>query len=455
MSISRRKFLKYSGVFGAGMGMQGVFPSFSMAQGMGSQTGEDYKALVCVFMLGGMDCHDTLIPYEQSLYNQWASIRSPMLGGYTTARTRANLLPLTGRQYALPPEMTGLHQLYGQGKAGVVSNVGPLLGHLTRAQFEAETAKLPSRLFSHNDQQSTWAGGAPEGTTQGWGGAFTDAMVKKGYNSSPEFSAITSGGLPLMVTGEHTAPFNVSDEGASRIYALEEEFDDPSLRDSINQYFKGQNQHADSMIKQDMRKRLGDAINSNEKYNSYIGGATPLTTQFPAGQLGPQLKAVTQAIQIRNQLGAGRQMFMVSMGGFDTHDRQAKKLPQLQKDLDAGILAFTQAMEELGISDKVTLFTASDFGRSLVVNGDGTDHGWGGHHFVVGGAVQGGQVWGTPPPPTLNHDWDAGNGRLIPQYSVEQMASPLGKWFGLSDTELDVALPRRGSFNNSAISIFS
>ena len=130
-----------------------------------------------------------------------------MLGGYTTARTRANLLPLTGSQYALPPEMTGLHQLYGQGKAGVVSNVGPLLGHLTRAQFEAETAKLPSRLFSHNDQQSTWAGGAPEGTTQGWGGAFTDAMVKKGYNSSPEFSAITSGGLPLMVTGEHTAPF--------------------------------------------------------------------------------------------------------------------------------------------------------------------------------------------------------------------------------------------------------
>ena len=112
-------------------------------------------------------------------------------------------------------------------------------------------------------------------------------------------------------------------------------------------------------------------------------------------------------------------------------------------------------MEELGISDKVTLFTASDFGRSLVVNGDGTDHGWGGHHFVVGGAVQGGQVWGTPPPPTLNHDWDAGNGRLIPQYSVEQMASPLGKWFGLSDAELDVALPRRGSFNNSAISIFS
>ena len=148
------------------------------------------------------------------------------------------------------------------------------------------------------------------------------------------------------------------------------------------------------MIKQDMRKRLGDAINSNEKYNSYIGGATPLTTQFPAGQLGPQLKAVTQAIQIRNQLGAGRQMFMISMGGFDTHDRQAKNLPQLQKDLDAGILAFTQAMEELGISDKVTLFTASDFGRSLVVNGDGTDHGWGGHHFVVGGAVQGGASLG-------------------------------------------------------------
>lgn len=454
MGFSRRNFLKYSGVLGAGLGMQSAFPNLAMAQSMSNQSGEDYKALVCVFLLGGMDCHDTLIPYEQALYNQWASIRNPMLGGYSTARTRANLLPLTGSQYALPPEMAGLHQLYSQGKAGVVSNVGPLLNHLTRAQFEAETAKLPSRLFSHNDQQSTWAGGAPEGTTQGWGGAFTDAMVKKGYNSSPEFSAITSGGLPLMVTGEHTAPFNVSDGGASRIYAMEEEFDDLSLRNSVNNYFKGQTQQANSMIKQDVRQRFADAINSNEKYNAYIGDVTPLTTQFPVGQLGPQLKAVTQSIQIRNQLGAGRQMFLVSMGGFDTHDRQAKNLPKLQKDLDAGILAFTQAMEELGISDKVTLFTASDFGRSLVVNGDGTDHGWGGHHFVVGGAVQGGKVWGTPPPPSLNHDWDAGNGRLIPQFAVEQMASPMGRWFGLSDTELDMALPRRSVFDTSAIPIF-
>lgn len=175
--------------------------------------------------------------------------------------------------------------------------------------------------------------------------------------------------------------------------------------------------------------------------------APSLTTMFPTGGFGSQLKAVAQAISARQSLGVSRQILIVGMGGYDTHSAQATSLPGLHTALDGGIVAFQQAIVELGLSNQVTLFTASDFGRTLAINGDGTDHGWGAHHFVVGGGVNGNQIIGDIPLPTFDHAQDAGGERLIPTISVEQYAAALGQWLGLSNEQVLAALPNITNFS--------
>ena len=177
----------------------------------------------------------------------------------------------------------------------------------------------------------------------------------------------------------------------------------------------------------------------------------PFSTTFGDNFLGRQLRAVANTIAIRDALTVNRQVFFVAVGGFDTHSGQVGSMPTMQREIDEGVVGFYRAMQELGLSNDVTLFTASDFGRTLSVNGDGTDHGWGGHHFVVGGAVQGGQIYGDIPPYELGHDLDAGNGRLIPTTSVEQFAEPLGRWFGLNDSEIAAALPNLSNFGGAGL----
>jgi uncharacterized protein (DUF1501 family) len=183
------------------------------------------------------------------------------------------------------------------------------------------------------------------------------------------------------------------------------------------------------------------SLDANDTLDSALQNGSPLSTVFPESDLGAQLRTVAQTIAVRETLGVARQVFFVGLHGFDTHSAQATNLPALQQDLGDSIAAFYTATEELGIANEVTTFTAADFGRTLTVNGDGTDHGWGGHHFVVGGAVNGGDIYGDIPVSQLGHGQDAGNGRLIPSASVEQFAAPLGSWFGLNEDELNAALP--------------
>ena len=209
-----------------------------------------------------------------------------------------------------------------------------------------------------------------------------------------------------------------------------------------------------SLLEQDFAVAMGSSLRNNEAYNAGSSQASALSTAFPGGPLGDQLRSVSQAIAARDALQVNRQVFFVGLGGFDTHSNQVLDLPPLQRQLDAGITAFVQAIRELGVSQDVTLFTASDFGRTLAVNGDGTDHGWGNHHFVVGDAVNGQRILGEMPPYELGHAMDAGGGRWIPTLSVEQFAAPLGQWFGLSDSDLQAALPNLANFSGPAINYF-
>ncbi|HPF23148.1 MAG TPA: DUF1501 domain-containing protein [Hyphomonas sp.] len=458
MSISRRHLLKGIGATALSAAtLSTLSQALNGFQSANAAVVTGYKALVCIFLYGGCDTHDVLLPYDQTSYNKFVNIRSSMLGAYNGARDRTRLLALTptnsadfgGRQFALPPEMPGLHGLFQAGNAAIVANTGPLIKPLNRTQWEQQTVPVPKQLFSHNDQQSTWVASAPEGAQFGWGGRFGDAVVVSGANNNREFTTITTSENDLFLTGANVLPYQVGLKGTSEINALTE-FTDPAISNLLRRHFAAMDFRRNNLIETDVARIAEKSVVLNEAYNDALANLIPLNTDFPPSYLGSQMQAIANAIAIRDNLSVRRQVFFASIGGFDTHSGQARELPALLADLDATISAFYAAMGELGLADSVTLFTASDFGRTLAPNGDGTDHGWGSHHFVVGKAVQGQKIYGQVPQPEFGHAQDAGNGRLIPTTSVEQFAEPLGRWFGLNDAEIATALPNLSSFNTAS-----
>lgn len=464
MSLSRRLFMK-SALASAmtGATLSTLAPSLHQFQAQAASA-SGYKALVCMFFFGGLDTHDILIPYDPSSYNAYGEIRQGLIARYAAqdgnSRQRAQLLPLApenaadfaGRQFALPPELPGIHSLFQSGRAAVVANVGPLAEPTTRAQFNNRSVTLPARLYSHNDQQSTWMANKPEGAQFGWGGRFADAILRSGSAQIPEFTAITTQGNQVFLTGEHVLPFPVDLNGAGRFDLVEGFRDNPFGQDGNRTYERLRAHFLESgnrtnLIERDMGLALAGALEKNEAFNSAVENAPTLQTDFPGSGIARQLQAVAQTIATRNTLLMNRQIFFVGRGGFDTHSNQAGNLPRIMAEFDAAVTAFQAALEEIGAADDVTLFTASDFGRTLAVNDDGTDHGWGSHHFVIGNAVRGNRIYGDVPPPAFEHDYDSGHGRLIPTLSVDQFAGALGRWFGLNDSELLTALPGLAAFD--------
>ena len=459
---TRRAFLKdvlnHSMAMPLMMSGTSILSSLSSINAQATET-DDYRALVCVFLFGGMDCHDTLIPFDEFSYNNFVNARSTLFDSYNalpngSTRTRDRLLGLNParsfgeRQFALPPELSGLHSLFEGGKAAIAGNVGPLIEPTNRDSYFDKTATLPSRLFSHNDQQSTWMAFAPEGSAKyGWGGQFGDNLMDRNLESV--FGQISLYGNTVFLTGDNVQAYQVGTEGVPSIGVIDESTEDLSaiLRD----HFASEGDIRENLFERDFINISRRSLDANDLLTSALDTASSLTTQFPPTRLGAQLKTVAETLSIRGTLGANRQIFFAGLGGFDTHSAQALKLPELQQELSDAIAALYAATEELGIEQEVTTFTAADFGRTLTANGDGTDHGWGGHHFIVGGAVNGGDIFGEIPESTLGHSQDAGNGRLIPTSSVEQFAAPLGQWFGLNEAELNLALPGFKNFPEGAM----
>ena len=461
MSFNRRRFLTSAGALGAAS-LLGIGSSLSRFQAHAATT-TGYKALVCVFLYGGLDNYDTILPYDQGSYDRYADIRASLMslynnmpGGSTRVRDRMlrlepdNASSFGTRQFALPEEMSGIKGLFDEGNAAIVGNVGPLIEPLTRTEWEADSAVTPKRLFSHNDQQSTWMSSEPEGSQYGWGGRFAEATVNSGADTNREFATITSFGSSLFLTSDTVRPFQVGLEGATEIDVLSR-FEGEEIYEQLQGHFKAMNFNRSNLIERDVAAAMSNALENNQVFNQSLATAQPFATEFPDNYLGQQLSAVARTISIRDTLLMSRQVFFVGIGGFDTHSDQVDNLPGLQREVDGAVVAFYRAMQELGLSDQVTLFTASDFGRTLTVNGDGSDHGWGGHHFVIGDAVQGRRIYGDIPPYDFDHAYDADQGRLIPSVSVEQFAEPLGRWFGLNDSEISAALPGLANFDAGSL----
>ena len=439
-NASRRAFLKR----GAALSLAGSATPFALSlAAMGeaaAANATDYKALVCVFLYGGNDYANTLVPYDAPSYAAQLQYRSNL------AIDRNSLTPLLlnpatalpdGRQYALAPGLDPLLPLFNAGKMGVLLNVGTLVQPTTKAQYSAGSVPLPPKLFSHNDQQSFWQSESPEGAASGWGGRIGDLFAAGNGNAT--FTAISVSGNAVYLSGKTAVQYQMTPSGSVPVAGLQSPlFGSAACSSALNQLMTATRVN---LFENEYARVSARSIAANTQVSSALSSVS-LSTPFPTGNnLGDQLKTVARLIAARSTLGAKRQVFFVSISGFDTHDSLLAVHPGLMKTVGDAMGAFHQATVELGVSSQVTAFTASDFGRTLVSNNDGSDHGWGSMHFVVGDAVKGQRFVGTAPVIANNGPDDVGQGRLLPSTSVDQYAATLATWFGVSATDLASVLP--------------
>ncbi len=454
-TLARRAFLRRCGQL-AMMGAAAPLGLNLAAMGeAAAQTAGDYKALVCVFLFGGNDYANTVVPFDAASYASYARIRTgialPQDQLQATRLMAAQPLP-GGQEYALHPAMGALAGLFNDGHAAALLNVGPLVVPTTRRQYDARSVPLPPKLFSHNDQQSVWQSQAAEGATNGWGGRLGDLAMAG--NSGALFTCVSLSGASVLLAGRDTVQYQCTPAGAVAVGALSNSFfAQPAMRSAFAELLQQPRGHAlENAYNQVMRRGIG----AQQQVSQATAGVA-LNTPFAAGnRLAAQLRMVARLIGAHGALGVRRQVFMVSLGGFDLHDDLTRRHPALLQQVSEGMAAFYQATQELGLAQQVTAFTASDFGRTLSSNGDGADHGWGSHHLVVGGAVRGRAFYGAPPPVSVGNTgapedaWHVGQGRLLPSTSVDQFAATLGKWFGVSDTDMRLVLPGIGNFGGAA-----
>lgn len=475
---SRRAFLRRSGqlaMTGAGLPVALNLAAMSEAAAFDAT---DYKALVCVFMFGGNDYSHMVIPYDDPNYNLYNTIRggggaNQAAGGIALSKASltATLLNPTvapvdnvagtgTRQYAFHPAMTGLAGLFNTGKAAVQLNVGPLVVPLTKAQFSTgnrTTYPVPPQLFSHNDQQSLWQSSSPEGSTVGWGGNMGDLALSGNGNSL--FTCMSVSGNAVFLSGDTALQYQLTTNGAIKIRPATDStvYGSTAVRSTLNNLVRQMT--STNKIENEYNKVTDRALTYESMVTTTLANNVTLPTTFPTGNFGDQLKMVARLIKGRAGLGSvKRQVFFVSLGGFDLHDGLLAQGAVNMDRVSAGMTAFHNEMVAQGMADKVTAFTASDFGRTLASNGDGTDHGWGSHHIVVGGAVKGAAFYGTPPPVSVGSttapvdQWQLGQGRLLPTTSVDQYAATMAKWFGVADAEMAGVLPKIGNFGGTAAS---
>ena len=430
-----------AGAFGGKLGLVGS----ALAAG-GDYAGlSDHRTLVCVFLYGGSDSFNLFVPTDANLMADYRSSRGVLAlpESQLIASERDPSVAFNARL----PEMRAL---YDQGRAAVVANVGNLITPVTRAGFEAGTDRVPDDLFAHNHQQQQWMKGYPSRPAArvgaGWGGRMADLLLEANGSAALP-CAISLAGSNAFLPGLTTRSLSVDPlYGPKRLYWMDGRTGGTrnSLRAaSMDRILALQSGH---LLKAFAADGYRGALDSSEALVSALA-ANPRSDDpgfAGAGRFGLQLRMAAQLIGARRSLGQKRQILFVGLGGWDTHDAQGARLAQLSGILDQGLAAFhrtVQAMPEVD-DDSVTAFTASDFGRTLTINGDGSDHGWGGHYLVTGGAVRGGQVAGRWPSYRIDGEDDAGDkGRMIPSMSINQYGAALARWMGLSNRDVTALFP--------------
>jgi uncharacterized protein (DUF1501 family) len=445
--MKRRSFLTHAGALAgsAALSQLGVFAAQAAS-------GSDYKALVCIFLYGGNDSNNMLVPIDSSGYANYAKLRS------TIALPQAQLLPLSVAggtpEFGLHPALPGLQTLWHSGSLAVVANVGTLVQPLTKAQYLLTTTVKPESLFSHIDQQHQWQASISNTSSSntGWGGRLSDQLASLNINASVP-PMISTGGNNLFVTGAASQALVIPISGSFGLSGFSTGSADAARRSALAQLL-GIDQQAD--LVNAAQNVMSGALTGSATLNPILTTTdATLTGRFGAltSNFAKQMLAIAKVIEARSSLGASRQVFLATLGSFDTHTDEVNRQQSLLADLDAGLTAFHGAMADIGAGSSVTSFTLSDFSRTLLPNtGGGTDHAWGSHHLVIGDAVHGGQFYGTMPTLALGGPDDEGSeGRWIPTTAVDQYAATLAAWFGADASTLANVLPNLASFSPNTL----
>ena len=466
--LSRRKFL---GACCASVGATGLLSTLAQLRLMGAVASPDngpvsppragapqpdYKALVCLFLAGGNDANNLVIPTDAATYAAYAAGRGAL------ALPQNAVLPITprtndGRTWGIHPAMTELRNLFNSGQFAVLANVGTLAYPMTKAQYTSGSVPRPSQLFSHNDQQVEWQSSiADKPFVTGWGGRLAD--LTNAFNANNRISmSITLNGQNSFQVGKKIDQYAVGTGGAIALTGTGTGTSVNGLRTAaLNDALAMQN---GNLFETAFGGVTAGALGASSLVSSVITGASPFTALFNAANnsgLAQQLHMVARLVNAQQSLNLKRQIFFVRVGGFDLHDNQVTAgattsgaHANLLRDISLSLNAFNNALTQIGAQNQVTTFTSSDFGRTYNTNGDGSDHGWGSHHFLMGGAVQGGDIYGKMPTFAIDGPDDTGRGRWIPTTSVDQYAGTLAKWFGVSATDMPVVLPNLGRFASS------
>lgn len=499
-NAARRLFLKQAGALstlGAGAPLAASLAALN-AHAVASAT--DYRALVCVFLGGGNDAYNTVLATDPASWTNYTAVRNQLpesiallrdVPASTTAKWGSparlgGVRPIApasvqaGRSFALHPMLSDLQDLFNtQRRLAVVSNVGPLLEPLGKTDYLQGLKRKPRKLFSHNDQQSTWMALAPEGTTTGWGGRLADALANG--NEGSLFTAISASGDSVWLTGQTVRQYQVAAAGPLRAgtqpdaKGVASAYGSDVIGAALERVMAGsRTQH---LMTEDLAAITRRSMQAERILSGVLPSAgsapfgpanalqyTSATGALAANPLAQQLQVVARIIAAQASLKVKRQVFFVNLNGFDTHNTQNLNHADLMARLNHGLKYFDNALTALGMSRQVTTFTASDFGRSFTSNGDGTDHGWGGHHLVMGGAVLGGNLYGDFPVLAAKNRLDNGfdgspdqihNGILLPRISVDQYGATLGRWFGLSTSQLNDVFPSLGNFARNDLGFMS
>lgn len=477
--LKRRQLLRHALCATAGSSLFSALPAqLALAQQATSGRtllGSDYRALVCIYLFGGNDSFNTLVPISGPPRNAYEQTRTSL------ALSAASLLPLNplpshapgdGGSYGLHPDMPGLRTLFNQGQAAIVANVGPLVRPTNKTLYSAGSVPLPAQLFSHSDQTVLWQTPRADSTNRlGWGGQLADIFHASNSNQVLSMN-VSMFGENVFQAGNLISPYFMSPFGVEEIDSISSQHTWNAQRRATFEAIQAlQQNHVFERAYTDKVRRMRqttaqvkDALtlipDTHPLFHPFWTefGLNPLADPRPAlPLLARQLLMTARMIWLRNTLGMSRQLFFAGIGGFDTHDTQLEDQPALLRNLSQSLKAFYDVLANpsMGVANRVTAFTASDFGRTLSNNGDGTDHGWGGHHLVVGGSVRGQRLYGRMPSlsPSAQNPDDAGWGQVIPTLAADQYAATLASWFGLSSGDREILFPNLQHYNSPIMAI--
>ncbi len=449
--INRRKFIGqascaavgsttfFSTLFNLGMANEAAARANSIVSSNGN-----YKALVCILFGGGNDSYNMLVPMDNAAYQEYTITRSNQA---LAKNTLLPLSPLAGNQQPLGfhPSMPEVQQLFNSGRLSVIANIGTLIEPTTTTNVFSGSAKLPLGLFSHADQIQQWQTSVPQSrNANGWGGRVADILQSMNTNQNISMS-ISLAGRNVFQSGNRTSEYTIRPDGNGSIGIdgyEEEGFYQQVRRSAIDSLLE--QQYSDIFTKT-YADVIRNAQDSHELFSGAVGQVN-LGTTFSETYLSQSLQMVAKTIAARNTLGVSRQTFFVSYDGWDHHDELLNAQSTMLREVSQAFGEFNAALEELGLANDVTTFTISDFARTLTSNGNGTDHGWGGNVMVMGGAVQGGQVYGEYPSLGLNSALEIGNGVLVPTLSTDEYFAELASWFGVSNGDLSNIFPNLTNF---------